>query len=84
MGRARLATVRLPARTDIRRRDRAGIDLAHKKLGNQLVARTGWTFVLRSGPAVRITLINGRQVTIGVRDPGAALAALILDRDASR
>ena len=41
--------------------------------------RAGWTFVLRSGPAVRLTLINGRRVTIGVHDPDAALAALTLD-----
>jgi hypothetical protein len=38
--------------------------------------RGGWTFVLRSGPAVRLTLTNGRRVTIGVADPQAALAAL--------
>ena len=40
--------------------------------------RAGWTFVLRSGPAVRLTLINGRRVTIGVHDPDAALTALTL------
>jgi hypothetical protein len=38
--------------------------------------RGGWTFVLRSGPAVRLTLTTGRRVTIGVTDPQAALAAL--------
>lgn len=38
--------------------------------------RGGWAFFLRSGPAVRLTLTNGRQVTIGVTDPSAALAAL--------
>jgi hypothetical protein len=38
--------------------------------------RNGWTFLLRSGPAVRLTLINGRRVTIGVHDPDAALTAL--------
>jgi len=36
----------------------------------------GWTFVLRSGPAVRLTLTNGRHVTVGVADGEAALAAL--------
>lgn len=36
----------------------------------------GWAFVLRSGPAVRLTLTTGRRVTIGVVDPQAALAAL--------
>jgi hypothetical protein len=41
-------------------------------------ARAGWTFVLRSGPAVRLTLVNGRRVTIGVHDPDAALTALTL------
>jgi hypothetical protein len=38
--------------------------------------RGGWAFFLRSGPAVRLTLTNSRQVTIGVTDPSAALAAL--------
>lgn len=38
--------------------------------------RGGWAFFLRSGPAVRLTLTNGRLVTIGVTDPSAALAAL--------
>lgn len=38
--------------------------------------RGGWIFVLRSGPAVRLTLTTGRRVTIGVADPPAALAAL--------
>jgi hypothetical protein len=38
--------------------------------------RAGWTFVLRSGPAVRLTLTNGRRVTVGVSDPEEALAAL--------
>jgi|GEM_PF-6647402 len=38
--------------------------------------RGGWTFVLRSGPALRLTLSNGRRVTVGVSDPQAALAAL--------
>ena len=41
--------------------------------------RGGWTFVLRSGPAMRLTLSNGRRVTVGVKDPQAALAALGLD-----
>lgn len=41
--------------------------------------RSGWTFVLRSGPAMRLTLTNGRRVTVGVRDPQAALAVLGLD-----
>jgi hypothetical protein len=40
--------------------------------------RAGWTFALRSGPAVRLTLTNGRRVTVGVTDPQAALAALDL------
>jgi hypothetical protein len=38
--------------------------------------RGGWTFVLRSGPALRLTLTNGRRVTIGITDPQAALTAL--------
>jgi len=47
--------------------------------------RSGWTFVLRSGPAVRFTLTNGRQVTVGVTDPRAALAALgLLDTAAGQ
>jgi hypothetical protein len=41
--------------------------------------RGGWTFVLRCGPAVRLTLTSGRRVTIGVTDPQAALHALGLD-----
>ncbi len=40
--------------------------------------RGGWTFVLRSGPALRLTLTNGRRVTVGVADPQAALTALHL------
>ena len=46
--------------------------------------RAGWTFILRSGPAVRLTLTNGRRVTVGVDDPDAALAALALDGVATR
>jgi hypothetical protein len=38
--------------------------------------RGGWAFVLRSGPALRLTLSNGRRVTVGVTDPQAALDAL--------
>jgi hypothetical protein len=38
--------------------------------------RGGWVFVMRSGPAVRLTLTNGRRVTVGVPDPQAALTAL--------
>ncbi len=38
--------------------------------------RGGWAFVLRSGPALRLTLTNGRRVTVGVTDPQAALVAL--------
>ncbi len=38
--------------------------------------RGGWAFVLRSGPALRLTLTNGRRVTVGVPDPQAALTAL--------
>ena len=38
--------------------------------------RAGWAFVLRSGPALRLTLTNGRVITVGVADPAAALAAL--------
>ena len=41
--------------------------------------RSGWMFVLRSGPALRLTLTNGRRVTVGVTDPQAALDALGLD-----
>jgi hypothetical protein len=36
----------------------------------------GWNFVMRSGPALRLTLTNRRRVTVGVDDPLAALAAL--------
>src|SRR3954466_13775955 len=36
----------------------------------------GWSFVLRSGPALRLTLTNGRLVTVGVNDPQAAMTAL--------
>lgn len=38
--------------------------------------RSGWSFVLRSGPALRLTLTNGRHVTVGVPDPRTALTAL--------
>jgi len=38
--------------------------------------RSGWAFVLRSGPALRLTLTNGRKITVGAADPAAALAAL--------
>ncbi len=46
------------------------------KSGISWSPRGGWTFVLRSGPAMRLTLSNGRRVTVGVSDPQAALAAL--------
>lgn len=36
----------------------------------------GWNFVLRSGAALRLTLTNGRLVTVGVDDPQAAVTAL--------
>jgi hypothetical protein len=36
----------------------------------------GWSFVLRGGPALRLTLTNGRLVTVGVNDPQAAMTAL--------
>src|SRR3954453_4711664 len=38
--------------------------------------RGGWTFFVRSGPALRVTLTDGRKLTVGVADPAAALAAL--------
>lgn len=38
--------------------------------------RLGWSLLLRSGPALRLTLTSGRKVTVGVADPAAALAAL--------
>ena len=38
--------------------------------------RGGWAFVLRSGPALRLTLTNGRRVTVGLTDPQNALDAL--------
>ena len=41
--------------------------------------RGGWVFVLRSGPALRLTLTDGRHVTVGVTDAHAALNALGLD-----
>jgi hypothetical protein len=37
--------------------------------------RGGWSFILRSGPAIRLTLLDGRRVTVGVDDPAAALTA---------
>ena len=40
--------------------------------------RGGWMFVLRSGPALRLTLTDGRRVTVGVADPQSATAALDL------
>jgi len=43
--------------------------------------RSGWAFVLRSGPALRLTLTNGRRITVGAADPAAALAALALTGD---
>jgi hypothetical protein len=46
--------------------------------------RGGWTFVLRSGSAVRFTLTSGRRVTVGVTDPQAVLATLGLDDITSR
>lgn len=42
--------------------------------------RGGWSFVMRSGPALRLTLTNGRHVTFGVVDPQAVLTALGMDR----
>ena len=36
----------------------------------------GTRLTLRSGPALRLRLMNGRSVTVSVNDPGAALAAL--------
>lgn len=44
--------------------------------GTVWTPRGGWSFVLRSGPALRLTLTNQRRVTVGVEDPQAALAAL--------
>jgi hypothetical protein len=38
--------------------------------------RQGWSFVLRSGPALQLTLNSGKRVTVGVGDPHAALTAL--------
>jgi hypothetical protein len=40
--------------------------------------RGGWQFFIRSGPALRLALSNGRKVTIGVADATAALVALDL------
>jgi hypothetical protein len=40
--------------------------------------RGGWQFFIRSGPALRLALSNGRKVTIGVTDATAALVALDL------
>ncbi len=48
-------------------------------VGVNWTPRGGWTFFLRSGPALRLTLTNGRRVTVGVTDPQAALDALGLD-----
>jgi hypothetical protein len=44
----------------------------------------GWSFVLRSGPALRLTLTNGRPVTVGVNDPQAAMTALGFASPAAR
>ena len=41
--------------------------------------RGGPAFYLRSGPALRLTLTNGRRVTVGVTDPQLALDALGLN-----
>jgi hypothetical protein len=41
--------------------------------------RGGWVFVLRSGPSLRLSLTNGRQVTVAVTDPLEALVALGLE-----
>ena len=38
--------------------------------------RDGLRLALRSGPAVRLTLVSGRHVTVGVDDSGLALLAL--------
>jgi hypothetical protein len=35
--------------------------------------RGGWVFVLRSGPSLRLSLTNGRQVTVAVTNPLEAL-----------
>src|SRR5690349_21258864 len=48
--------------------------------GTLWTPRGGWSFVMRSGPALRLTLTNGRCVTVGVVDPEAALTALGMDR----
>jgi hypothetical protein len=47
--------------------------------GTVWTRRGGWSFVLRSGPALRLTLTNQRRVTVGVDDPQAALTALARD-----
>jgi hypothetical protein len=41
--------------------------------------RRGLRLTLRSGPALRLLLENGRRVTISVPDPAAAVAALSAD-----
>lgn len=38
--------------------------------------RGGWSFVMRSGPALRLTLTNRRHVTVGIKEPQAAMTAL--------
>jgi hypothetical protein len=38
--------------------------------------RDGLRLALRSGPALRLTLTNGRRITVGVDDAGPALQAL--------
>jgi hypothetical protein len=38
--------------------------------------RGGWSLVMRSGPALRLTLTNRRHVTVSVEDPKAAMTAL--------
>ena len=48
--------------------------------GTVWTPRGGWSFVMRSGPALRLTLTNGRRVTVGVVDPQAALTALGMGR----
>ena len=42
----------------------------------------GLLLTLSEGPALRLTLTNGRKVTIGTPDPSSAVQALQLPRDA--
>jgi len=73
------------ARVAAAARPRASVEQAARgrtwNWGLNWTPRSGWAFLLRSGPALRLTLTNGRRITVGAADPAAALAALALTGD---